>query len=153
LDKVRKLISDRLAELDLTMKEVSAKIGRNESYVHQFLKRGHPAELGEPDREKLAQVLGIPPDDLRGPANPLPSRINGSDAQALVALPSEGGANSLRWGRSNSRSGQIDIEELRERCRLYERALRLILAKVPGSLAAEIAKNTLELGAFDPSAG
>jgi hypothetical protein len=34
---------------------------------------------------------------------------------------------------------------------IYERALRLIVAKVPDSPAAEIAKNTLELGAFDPS--
>jgi hypothetical protein len=138
-DKVRKLISDRLAELDLTMKEASAKIGRNETYVQQFLTRGHPAELRERDREKLAQVLGISPDDLRGPATPLPARINGANARPLVTLP------------SGSRSVETSIEELREKCRIYERALRLIIAKVPDSPAAEIAKNTLELGAFDPS--
>ena len=58
-DEVRKLVSDRLDEIGMTMKEASTKIGRNESFVHQFLKRGHPAELRERDREKLAQVLGI----------------------------------------------------------------------------------------------
>jgi hypothetical protein len=119
------------------MKEVSARMGRNESYVHQFLKRGHPTELGERDREKLAQILGISPDELRGPATPLPARINGADARPLVALP------------SGSRSVETSIEELREKCRIYERALRLIIAKVPDSPAAVIAKNTLELGAFD----
>jgi transcriptional regulator with XRE-family HTH domain len=106
LDKVRKLISDRLTELDLTMKEVSARMGRNESYVRQFLKRGHPTELGERDREKIAQVLGISPDELRGPANPLPARINGADARPLVTLP------------SSSLSVETSIEELREKCRI-----------------------------------
>lgn len=99
--------------------------------------RGHPAELRERDREKLAQVLGISPDELRGPAEP--ARINGADARPLVTLP------------SGSRSVETSIEELRERCRIYERALRLIIAKVPDGPAAQIAKNTLELGAFDPS--
>jgi hypothetical protein len=139
VDAVRKLISERLAELDSTMKEASAKIGRNESYVHQFLKRGFPAELGERDRENLGRLLGISLDHLRGPNNPLPSRLSGADAQPPLTLPSD------------SRSGETGIEELRERCRLYERALRLIIAKAPGSPAAEIAKSSLELGAFDPS--
>ena len=128
-DKVRKLISDRLAELDLTMKEASAKIGRNETYVQQFLTRGHPAELRERDREKLAHVLGISPDDLRGPANPLPLRFNGSDPQPL--LPPE--------------SGAADIEELSDRCRVYELALRKIVAEGPNSGAAEIARAALRL--------
>ena len=92
-DEIRKLVSDKLDEIGMTMKEASTKIGRNESFVHQFLKRGHPAELRERDREKLAQVLGIPPDDLRWPVTPLPSSMNGptskncaSDA-ALTSLP------------------------------------------------------------------
>jgi transcriptional regulator with XRE-family HTH domain len=45
VDSVRKLISDKLDEIGMTMKEASAKIGRNETYVHQFLTRGQPAEL------------------------------------------------------------------------------------------------------------
>jgi hypothetical protein len=50
------------------MKDASRRIGRNKSFVHR--RRGHPIELRERDREKLAQVLGIPPDDLRGLATP-----------------------------------------------------------------------------------
>jgi hypothetical protein len=94
----------------------SEAIGRNQTYVQQYLKRGHPVELGERDRRKLAQILGISPDDLRGPDNPLP-RINGADAQPL--LPPE--------------SGATDVEELRDRCRVYELAFRKI---VPSSRTA-----------------
>ena len=41
------------------------------------------------------------------------------------------------------------IEEPHERCRIYERALRLIIAKTPHSPAAEIARQMLELGPAD----
>jgi glutathione S-transferase len=128
-DEIRKLVSDKLDEIGMTMKEASTKIGRNESFVHQFLKRGHPAELRERDREKLAQVLRISPDDLRGPANPLPLRFNGGDPQPL--LPPE--------------SGAADIEELRDRCRVYERALRKIVAEEPNCSAADLARAALRL--------
>jgi hypothetical protein len=86
--------------------------------VRRFLKRGHPSELRERerDREKLAQVLGIPPDDLRGPATPL-------------AVKHE----------------RTDIEELRERCRTYEFALRKIATEEPNSSAASLAAAALHL--------
>ena len=72
--------------------------------------------MRERDREKLAQVLGIPPDDLRGPATFLPSSMNGG-----------------------SRSGETDIEELRERCRTCEFALRKIATEELNSSAASLA--------------
>jgi hypothetical protein len=86
--------------------------------------------LREHDREKFAQVLGISPDDLRGPANPLPLRLNGTGPQPLLP-PVSAGAN-------------ID-EELRDRCRIYERALRKIVAEGPNSGATEIARAALRL--------
>jgi hypothetical protein len=107
---------------DISMKDASLRIERNESFVRQFLKRGHPAELRERDREKLAQILGIPPHDLHGPATPLPSSMNGG-----------------------SRSGETDIEELRERCRTYEFALRKIATEEPNSSAASLAAAALRL--------
>ena len=42
----------------------------------KFLMRGSPAELGERERQKLGQLLGVLPDDLRGPGNPRLSRLN-----------------------------------------------------------------------------
>jgi len=73
---VRELITRRLGEMGLSMKDVSLRIGRNETYVRQFLMRGSPAELGERERQTLGRLLEVSPDDLRGPSNPRLSRLN-----------------------------------------------------------------------------
>ena len=72
---VRELITRRLGEMGLSMKEASLRIGRNETYVRQFL-RGTPVELGERERETLGRLLEVSPDDLRGPSNPRLSHLN-----------------------------------------------------------------------------
>lgn len=74
MDAVRKLIRDKLEELGLTMSEASQRIGRNHAYLQQFLKRGVPAELGEREREQLAELLSVPQSALRGTSEPLPKR-------------------------------------------------------------------------------
>lgn len=74
MDAVRKLILEKLDELGLKMSEGSKKIGRNHAFLQQFLKRGIPAELSERDRKKLAELLQLSEDDLRGPSTSLPKR-------------------------------------------------------------------------------
>lgn len=74
MDMVRKLILEKLAERDLSMKDASLKMGRAHSYLYQFLKKGLPRELHERDRLSLAEVLGVPADELRGPSTLLPKR-------------------------------------------------------------------------------
>lgn len=71
---VRKLIKDRIDELDLDMKKVSLGIGRSHSYLQQFISRGSPKVLSERDRKRLAELLGVPEDQLRGFSDPLPAR-------------------------------------------------------------------------------
>jgi hypothetical protein len=39
---------------------LSRLIGRNPSYVQQFIKRGSPRRLAEPDRQRLARYFGVP---------------------------------------------------------------------------------------------
>jgi lambda repressor-like predicted transcriptional regulator len=63
-DEIRKPISGRLKERGLNMAEVSRRLGRDETYLQQFLKKGSPKKLSEDDREVLAEVLGISPDEL-----------------------------------------------------------------------------------------
>lgn len=81
-DPVRKLIFEKLIERNLSMKEVSLRIGMSHSYLQQFLKRGSPRQLGENERAKLAVILGVPEDALRGPSPLLPAkeyhRLSGS---------------------------------------------------------------------------
>lgn len=71
---MRKLILEKIAERGLTMKEASLKIGHSHSYLQQFLKRGVPEELGERDRAALAQLLGVPENELRGTSPALPKK-------------------------------------------------------------------------------
>lgn len=88
MDVVRKLILEKLAEKGLTMSEASIKIGKNHAYLQQFLKRGYPMELGEKSRIPLAELLGIPEDQLRGPSTKLPKReyvkVNTSSRESLM---------------------------------------------------------------------
>lgn len=74
MDLVRKLILEKLEEKRMTMSEASLKIGRSHSYLQQFLKRGVPAELLEPERLKLAELLEVPESELRGPSAALQPR-------------------------------------------------------------------------------
>ncbi|MCS3690914.1 S24 family peptidase [Bradyrhizobium elkanii] len=74
MDLVRKLILDKLEQMGVTMKEASLHIGRAHSFLYQFLKRGTPAELREKDRIKLAELLGVSQNELRGPSTTLPKR-------------------------------------------------------------------------------
>lgn len=85
---VRKLILERLQELGLDMASVSKQLGRNETYLQQFLKRGSPKELHERERMLLADILKVQEDNLRGPSLPLPKRTyvkhHGSSRESLV---------------------------------------------------------------------
>ena len=65
-DPVRALVDKQLTAKGLSMKEVSLAIGRNETYVQQFLTKGSPKRLHENDRPKLAELLDVSEDQLRG---------------------------------------------------------------------------------------
>lgn len=84
-DAVRALIEKRLSELKLNRKEVSKALGRNETYLHQFLHRGTPAELHERDRARLAVILDVPESELRGPS----TRSSQVGVRKTTAAPKE----------------------------------------------------------------
>ena len=65
-DPVKALIVKQLDLKGLNMKEVSLGIGRNETYLHHFITKGSPKRLHENDRSKLAKLLGVSEDQLRG---------------------------------------------------------------------------------------
>lgn len=91
MDVVRKLILEKLAEKGLTMSEASLRIGKNHAYLQQFLKRGYPIELSEKSRIPLADLLGVPEDQLRGPSSKLPKReyvkVNPAPRESLIVSP------------------------------------------------------------------
>jgi|SRR5579862_134615 len=46
---------------------VSRLLGRNHSYIEQYIKRGKPKWLGEADRNKLVEIYGLDPAQLLPP--------------------------------------------------------------------------------------
>ena len=64
-DPVRQRLQTLLRENDLTMARASIAIGRNKTYLQQFLHRGMPKVLGFRDSEALATLLGCDPAELR----------------------------------------------------------------------------------------
>lgn len=65
------------------MKEASERIGRNHAYLQQYFERRIPAALPEEARERLAELIGVAPDALRG--NAAPSRPG--ERPPFVRLP------------------------------------------------------------------
>ena len=69
-DPVRLRLKDLLRQNDLTLKAASLAIGRNRTYLHQYVDRGIPAVLGYRDSETLGEMLGCDPSELRHEAAP-----------------------------------------------------------------------------------
>ncbi|HEX6978286.1 MAG TPA: S24 family peptidase [Alphaproteobacteria bacterium] len=72
-DRVRQLVRQRIADLRLSLAEVSLKLGRNHAYLQQFLERGTPREIPEKIRPALAAILGVDERALR--------RVDGADGR------------------------------------------------------------------------
>jgi hypothetical protein len=67
-DRVRRLVRRRIAELRLSLSEVSLALGRNHAYLQQFLERGTPREIPERIRPGLAALLQVDETALRDAA-------------------------------------------------------------------------------------
>jgi phage repressor protein C with HTH and peptisase S24 domain len=67
-DPVRRLVRIKLESLGVSAKAASERLGRNHAYLQQFLERGVPRSLPEDAREALASIIGVAPEDLRGPS-------------------------------------------------------------------------------------
>ena len=64
-DPIRLRLKDLLRRNDLTLAAASLAIGRNKTYLQQYVDRGIPAVLGYRDSETLAEMLGCDPSELR----------------------------------------------------------------------------------------
>src|SRR5260370_8095669 len=67
MDAVRNTIVARVAELGLSLSELSLKVGKNHAYFQQFIKRGVPNRLPEEVRGRVAEILGLDELALRQP--------------------------------------------------------------------------------------
>lgn len=73
-------------ERGLSLAGLSALIGRNPTYLQQFVRKGSPRRLEERDRRKLAAFLGVDEGELGAPEDL--SRIGAADSAAdWLAIP------------------------------------------------------------------
>lgn len=77
-DPKRARFAALLRENDLSLAGASAAVGRNTTYLRQYLGRGMPKVLASQDTETLAQLLGCDPSELQHQAGPAPAPITRS---------------------------------------------------------------------------
>lgn len=112
-DPVRDRIVRRAAELEISLSDLSKKIGKNHAYFQQFVKRGVPANLPEDVRHSTAEVLGIQEADLRGqrtarekvtaPATVRPSATHPPNRHEM-------GLDVQVWGNAAGGSSRADFQ-------------------------------------------
>jgi phage repressor protein C with HTH and peptisase S24 domain len=77
MDTARILIVSRVAELGLSLSELSLRVGKNHAYFQQFIKRGVPTRLPEEVRGRVAEILEIDEQQLKvvglKSLNPIPA--------------------------------------------------------------------------------
>ncbi|WP_057883019.1 LexA family transcriptional regulator [Tsuneonella troitsensis] len=65
-DPARARLLDLAQSRGVSLAGLSEMIGRNSSYLQQFIRKGSPRKLEEGDRRKLAQFFGVPESELGG---------------------------------------------------------------------------------------
>ncbi len=86
-DPVRLRLKDLLRRNDLTLAAASLALGRNRSYLHQYVDRGIPAVLGYRDSEALAGMLGCDPSELLHEVVPKRRPVKRKPRRMPAALP------------------------------------------------------------------
>ncbi|WP_126172260.1 S24 family peptidase [Altericroceibacterium xinjiangense] len=65
--EARERFAELVRESGASLAALSRKIGRNPSYLHQYVTKGSPRRLEERDRRVLAGIFGVPESALGGP--------------------------------------------------------------------------------------
>lgn len=71
-----------------TMSQLSRLLGRNPAYLQQYVARGSPRHLDEPDLRKIAEFLGISPRQIE--TRPMPesaASFGGAGTEEYRAIP------------------------------------------------------------------
>jgi len=74
-------------ERGVSLSSLSAFIGRNSSYLQQFVRKGSPRKLEENDRRKLAAFFSVDESELGGPEDISPMPAGNSRRADWVEVP------------------------------------------------------------------
>lgn len=95
-DFQRVALAGLIAERGLSLSELSRVLGRNAAYLHQYLHRGSPRELGERDRARLAAYLGVDEAALGGPSPAILVPVPRLDVRAAAGAGTFAGEEAAR---------------------------------------------------------
>ncbi|MEY4160029.1 MAG: hypothetical protein RLZZ136_650 [Pseudomonadota bacterium] len=114
----------QLADLQgVSLAALSAFLGRNPSYLQQFVRKGSPRKLEETDRRRLATFFGVAEAELGAPDDPADARPSRGRRGNFVEVPrlaldasagagaiaaEEGAVDSLRFSSRWLRSQGFD---------------------------------------------
>lgn len=120
--RLQQLAGDRRVSLA----SLSSLIGRNSSYLQQYITRGSPRKLEEEDRRKLAEFFGVSESELGAPEEKSSIPSSRGDWVEVPRLPLDASAGPGAFGAE-----EIPYDTFRFSARwLREQGL------VPGQLAA-----------------
>src|SRR5580700_11315447 len=96
MDSARSLIVSKVAEFGLSLSELSLRVGKNHAYFQQFIKRGVPTRLPEEVRGRVAEILEIDEQQLKGvgfkSVLPMPNARIGGGVRIATWIPVYGHA-------------------------------------------------------------
>jgi phage repressor protein C with HTH and peptisase S24 domain len=90
-----------------SLASLSAMLGRNPSYLQQFVRKGSPRRLEERDRQRLAEFFGVPETELGAPGRGFP-RGSAEEFLAVPRLPLDASAGPGAVG-----SEEISLDSFR----------------------------------------
>lgn len=98
-DDPRARLQDLAARGRVSLASLSAMIGRNSSYLQQYITRGSPRKLEEQDRRKLAEFFGVGESELGGPEeNSLARAVRGDWVEVpRLSLDASAGPGALSF--------------------------------------------------------
>ena len=103
MEHVREELDRLIQQRRLGYSSISRMIGRNSSYIQQFIKRGSPRKLDDDDRRTLASFFGVDEQVLGGPPAPMRDGlieipVLNVDASAGVGAIAESETAHTRFG-------------------------------------------------------
>ncbi len=107
-------------ERRVSLAQLSALIGRNSTYLQQFVRKGSPRKLEEGDRAVLARFLGVVEAELGGAEEKssemdwvdVPRLALGASAGPGALAPNEQAIGAFRFGRRWLREQGLDPRRL-----------------------------------------
>ena len=105
----RRRLLELAKERGASLASLSEMLGRNASYLQQFIKKGSPRKLEEGDRHTLAEFFGVGEAELGGPSGPAKEKSyalsrNGAQSEwvevARLAIGASAGPGALPDGEA-----------------------------------------------------